>query len=203
MASIYHYTLVTRIWHGINAILIILLIVSGLSMQYASLEFQLISFQTSMKIHNVCGVVLSLNYLQFLIGNFFVGNFKNYRLETSMINRIIKQFKYYAFGIFQGQEPPFPINSERKFNPLQKFVYFLVMFICVPVLIITGWALLYPGMIVNQVFNLSGVFITAVIHIIMGFFITMFLLVHVYFCTFGATLTSNFRSMITGWCEAH
>ena len=203
MASIYHYTIVTRIWHAMNAVMILLLIVSGLSMQYASPDFQILPFQTSMKIHNITGILLTLNYLQFIIGNIYTGNIKNYNIKLVRIQEIIKQFVYYSIGIFKGDKAPFPIDEKRKFNPLQKFVYFLVMFFCVPLLIITGWALLFPGIIVDHMFELSGVFVTAFLHIVMGFFITMFLLVHVYFCTFGHTITSNFKSIITGWHETH
>lgn len=204
MAQIYHYPVWLRLWHAINAILIILLIISGLSMQYSEPELPFIRFDIAVSMHNISGILLTINYLLFLIGNIATDNGRFYRLAfKGLWKRLAKQFKYYTIGVFKGATSPFPVTEDRKFNPLQKVSYIGIMYICVPLLFITGWALLFPETIVMKVGQYSGIFLTALLHTIVGFIVSLFLLVHIYFCTFGKTATSNFKSIINGWHEAH
>lgn len=200
---IFHYPVWIRIWHWLNAIFCLLLIVSGISMQYSDPDSPFIGFEVAMRMHNVCGVLLSINYILFFIRNIFSENKRHYTLRKDIWHRLARQFKYYTYGVFKGQNPPFPITTERKFNPLQKFTYILIMYVGMPIIVITGWALLFPEMIVNQIFGVSGVLLTDLLHIIIGFIISIFLIVHVYFCTMGTKVGSLFRGMITGWVEPH
>jgi thiosulfate reductase cytochrome b subunit len=110
---------------------------------------------------------------------------------------------YYAFGYFKGEEAPFPVNKERKFNPLQQISYVFTMYVALPLLFITGWALLFPEFILKQVFKVSGIFLTAQLHIVMGFLVSLFLIIHLYVSTMGKSPSSNFKSMVTGWQEVH
>ena len=70
--KIYFYPLWLRIWHGINALGIILLIITGLSMN-SGVESSFIHFNLAVNIHNISGVIVSLNYLLFIIGNIMTG----------------------------------------------------------------------------------------------------------------------------------
>ena len=101
--------------------------------------------------------------------------------------------------MFKGEETPFPVSEKRKFNPLQKYAYIFVMYLFLPVLIITGFALFFPEIILEQVFQVSGIMLTAVIHGVTGFLIFIFLLVHLYVASMGKSPGENYRSIITGW----
>jgi thiosulfate reductase cytochrome b subunit len=116
-----------------------------------------------------------------------------------LFGNLKKQFIYYTVGIFQHAEKPYPITKEMKFNPLQKVSYLVAMYFFLPLMFITGWALLFPEINLRNVFGFSGLQLTALLHVIMGFFISVFLMVHIYFCTIGNTALSNFKSMIDGW----
>jgi thiosulfate reductase cytochrome b subunit len=105
--------------------------------------------------------------------------------------------------LFKGEGAPYPVSKKRKFNPMQKLSYLLVMYVLMPVMIVTGLALMYPEIIIEDVFGISGIHLTDLFHIISGFVLSVFMVVHVYFCTIGKTPVSNFRSMVTGWHEAH
>ncbi len=201
--KIYYYPIWIRIWHWINALLCLLLIISGVSMQYSDPDSPFIPFNIAVNMHNICGVLLSINYLQFFICNIIFNNGKNYTLGKGIWKKLVLQLRYYSFGVFKGEKPPFPINKQRKFNPLQRFSYILIMYLGVPFIIITGWALLFPEIIISEIFNLSGILLTDIIHIIIGFTISIFLLVHVYFCTMGTKVGSLFKGMINGWVEPH
>jgi thiosulfate reductase cytochrome b subunit len=200
----YFYPVWLRIWHGCNALGILLLIFTGISMQSSVESSHILGFNTIIKIHNIAGILVTLSYLLFFFGNIFTSNGKFYIIKPKgFIKNPIKQAVYYAWGMFHGMSTPFPVSEKRKFNPLQKYAYVLVMYMAVPIVIITGLALLFPEIIIDKVYNLSGVFITAVFHSSMGFFISIFLLVHLYIASIGKSPLENFKSIITGWHHTH
>jgi thiosulfate reductase cytochrome b subunit len=201
----YLYPVWIRIWHLVNALMFLILIITGISMQFANTESNsVIRFDMAVNIHNTCGIILTINYLVYLIANFVSGNFKYYKLELSTIKeRLIRQAKYYTFGIFKNEPAPFPVNESRKFNPLQQFTYVMAMYLIVPLIFITGLGLIFPQILLTQLFGASGLFLTAIVHVIVTFLGTLFMLIHIYFCTIGATPVSNFKSMINGWHESH
>lgn len=202
--KLYLYPVWLRIWHGINAILFLMLIATGVSMQYSSVDTPLIRFDLAVSLHNIAGVILSLNYLLYLIGNFSTGNIKFYKLKIAgFYKHLQRQLAYYILGTFKGEHTPYPVTEKSKFNPLQKITYIGVMFTLVPMVIISGIALLYPEMIVPQIGELSGIYITALFHGLVGTVLALFMIVHIYFCTMGSTPTSNFKSMINGYHEPH
>ena len=197
---LYLYPLWLRIWHGINALGIIILITSGMSMQYSNANFTLINFETAVNMHNISGVIVSLSYLLFLFGNLFSNNRKYYKIKPKGLRkRLIKQAKYYMFGMFNNKTSPYPISEKRKFNPLQKYSYVGIMYLFVPIIIITGIALLFPELIIENVYNLSGIMLTAVLHGVVGFFIFIFLIIHLYVASIGNPPIKNFKSIINGW----
>lgn len=202
--KIYLYPLWLRLWHGLNALLILFLIITGISMQYSSPDQPFIRFDLAVSIHNLCGMLLTANYFFFLIGNFVTPNGRYYKISINgLLQRIIKQFVYYTIGIFKHEKPPFPVTKESKFNPLQQFTYVIAMYILVPIVFVTGWALLYPEVVLTKFFGGSGLKINDFVHVIIGFFVSFFMIIHIYFCTIGATFVSNFKSMINGFHESH
>ncbi|MFH0759504.1 MAG: cytochrome b/b6 domain-containing protein, partial [Bacteroidota bacterium] len=72
--KIYLYPKWIRLWHVINALMFLLLVATGISLHYASADSSLIPFQISVGIHNICAIVLSVNYGVFVIGNIISGN---------------------------------------------------------------------------------------------------------------------------------
>ena len=197
--KLYYYPIWLRIWHGINAIGIILLIISGLSMN-AGVESSFINFNVAVNMHNISGIVVSFNYLLFLIGNIVTDNSKFYIVKPKgFLKRPMKQAYYYIWGMFHGMKAPYPLSEKRKFNPLQKYFYILVMYLALPVIILTGFALLFPELIFEKIYNISGVLITAVLHSALGFIISVFLIIHLYVSSIGKSPLENFKSIITGW----
>jgi len=191
-----------RLWHLLNAILCLALIITGVSMHFASPENPGIRFDRAVTVHNFCGVLLTANYLIFFIGNILTGNGRHYLVQfVGFGKRFWKQVYYYSFGVFRKQKPPFPIGRERKFNPLQQVTYVTMMYLFVPLIIITGWALLFPDVIVEEWLGINGFAATDLLHIIAGFMIAFFLLIHLYFATMGKTPTEHYKSMITGYHE--
>lgn len=197
--KIYFYPLWLRIWHGFNALGIITLILSGILMQSSSQSIG-IDFNTLINVHNIAGVIVTMSYLGFFIGNIASGNGKFYLIKLKgFFTRPMKQAYYYAWGMFHGMKSPYPLSEKRKFNPLQKYIYVFVMYLVLPGVIITGFALLFPEIIVEEMYGISGVFLTAVLHSALGFFISIFLIIHLYVASIGKSPLDNFKGIITGW----
>ena len=136
----------------------------------------------------------------FFIGNLVTNNGRFYLIKMKgFFKRPYKQGLFYVWGMFHGEKYPFPLSEKRKFNPLQKYFYVLVMYLAVPIVIITGLALLFPELIIDKVYGISGVFMTAILHSAMGFFISIFLIIHLYIASVGKSPLENYKSMITGW----
>lgn len=137
--KLYLYPVWLRIWHAINALCIIALIISGISLHYSGRSFLLIDFQTAVTVHNYAGFILSLSYFIFVLGNILTKNGKYYRVKIKGLDqRLKKQIIYYVSGMFKGKESPFPVSEKRKFNPLQKYAYIFIMYVFLPILIVTG-----------------------------------------------------------------
>lgn len=198
--KLYFYPVWLRIWHGFNALGIIALIITGISMQSSIESSQVVGFKVIVNLHNIAGIVVTLSYFVYFIGNIVTPNGKYYIIKPQgFLKKPIKQAIYYAWGMFHGMAAPFPLSAKRKFNPLQQYIYIIVMYMAVPVVIVTGIALLFPEIIIDKVYTFSGVFVTAIFHSAMGFFISIFLVIHIYIASIGKSPLENFKSIINGW----
>jgi len=169
-------------------------------MQYSNPDHPFISLSASAEIHKICGIGLTLSYLIFFIGNIISGNGKNYIIRfKNLLKNISIQAGYYVRRSWQKPEPPFPITSNRKFNPLQALLYTLAMYTGIPLLIITGLGLMFPEAVPDGIFGISGLLLTDLIHVIAGFLMAVFMMGHIYMSTLGKTPFSSFRAIITGW----
>jgi thiosulfate reductase cytochrome b subunit len=196
----YLYPKWIRLWHVFNAVLFLILIVTGISMQYTDKEntVYVVGFAKAVKWHNFAAVLLTISYIFFVTGNLFTKNGSYYQIgKKDFLSDLGKQLKYYSWGMFKGEKHPFPVTEERKFNPLQKLTYVLAMYIAVPLLIISGIGLLLPEITLPSLFGISGLILTDILHITMGFFLSIFMVI--YTCTLGAKPTSLFWGMISGY----
>ena len=193
-----------RLWHWLNAILMIALIASGASLHFSGAYVPLIPFDVARTIHNVSGVSLSVLYLAYLIWNGVSGNWRQYVPSANeLTSGLMRQSAFVASGIFKGDAPPVVPSPARKFNVLQQATYLLVMYVAMPLLILSGIAFDFPELAPDRLFGLDGLLAVAVSHYVIGFLIAMFLLGHVYMGTMGTTVSAGFTMMITGWHTEH
>ena len=152
-------------------------------MQYTDKEnaAYVVGFAKAVKWHNFAAIVLVLNYIFFVTGNLLTKNGKYYRLgEKGFFSNLKKQLQYYSWGMFKGEKHPFPVTEERKFNPLQKLTYVLAMYVAFPMLIISGIGLLLPEITITTFLGISGLIYTDILHITMGFLLSIFMIIHIY-----------------------
>ncbi len=196
------YPLWLRCWHWGNVLLFVILLITGFSMHFSSLAPPPVTFRTVVLVHNTAGILLTLFYCFFLFGNLLFGNARYYLITADDIAPgMLRQASYYLWGIFLGYPHPYPHdphNEERKFNPMQKMSYLTVMFLLFPMLIVTGWALLFPYLLPKEIFGMPGIASWAVVHTYTGYCIFLFMIVHTYLGTTGSTPGQLFGFMWSG-----
>ncbi len=199
MTGLYLYPIWLRAWHWLNALLFIVLIISGASMHFGGSAL-LMPFNTAVTVHNTAGILLSLTWLAFMIGNAMTANKRHYRVTLrGLPQRLFAQMRYYGYGIFHNAPHPFHVTAEMKLNTLQQLSYIGVMYGLMPVLVISGWLFLFSNYLPNTLFGIGSVWLIAMIHLTIAYGLALFLLVHIYIITTGDTPTTNLRAMITGW----
>ena len=198
------YPLWIRIWHLLNAVLIIMLIITGALMQFTGPDSQLLIalFPGSARIHDVSAIILTISYMAFVAGNIISDNGIHYRLKRKdiMPDSVI-QLKYFTWGMFRKEKIPFPVTEDSKFNPLEKISYLLAMYAALPLLIMSGIIMLFPDMKIIDLMGNSFYLFTDILHIVTGFMISMFLVIHIYTCTITTKPGSILRSIISGYRE--
>ncbi|NLE33906.1 MAG: cytochrome B [Bacteroidales bacterium] len=199
-SNYYHYPVWVRLWHLVNAVLCIILIITGLMIFLHNPETGAADVAPGGNgLHNISGIILTVSYLGFFLGNLFTGNGKHYRTRMrGSLRRFLKQVRHYIYGQFRGEEPPFPVDGERKFNPVQKGTYAGVMFLVVPFLIISGALMMHSDPAENLSAGLDFYAVLDTLHILLAIIVTLFLLVHLFISITGRHL----MSIISGWSSS-
>jgi thiosulfate reductase cytochrome b subunit len=193
------YPIWLRIWHWGNAMLFVTLLITGLNMHYSRQAPAPLGFRATVFAHNTAGILLTLFYFFFLYGNARLHNGRYYRLlREDFKPGIVRQIRYYLWGIFVAAAHPYPPACDRKFNPLQKLSYIAAMYLFFPLLAVTGWSLLFPDRLPAMLFGMPGIGVWALIHTGTGYFLSLFMVIHIYLGTTGSTPGQLFRLMWSG-----
>jgi thiosulfate reductase cytochrome b subunit len=201
MAKIYVHPLPVRIWHWINALGFVLMILSGVQIRYIGL-IDVISFRWAVQLHNWVGFVLIANFFIWLGFYLFTDKIKVYHAELSPRKHMLKSFlqlKYYGYGIFKGDPNPHHVTAYDKFNPLQSGLYQIVMLLLVPIQFYTGIMLWDVKRFAAHVDFFGGVRIVDTVHVLIFIFFVAYVLVHAYLGALGPTVTAHYKAMMTGW----
>ena len=201
----YVHPIPVRVWHWINALGFMLLILTGLQIRYTDL-FSLLSFEMSIKFHNWIGIFLIFYYFLWLLYYLFSDRISVYHPELDAkkyYRDTFRQIRYYSYGIFRGEPNPHKIEPHAKFNPLQKVMYQVVMLLIVPVQFLTGLMLWDVTRFSNWIEFIGGVRVVSTVHMLIFIFFVAFVMIHVYLSSLGHTPGAHFKAMITGYEEDH
>jgi len=197
------HPLLVRIWHWIHAFAIVLLVFTGIQLRFPDLITWFGTFKRAVNIHNILGFTVLFDYLLW---------FGYYAVTRQLVRQYIPapedfsvgiptQSAYYFARIFFGDPAPFAPTPEAKFNSLQKITYFGVMFVLVPLQIVTGVLLWDLERFHSIIAALGGVRVLDAFHIIIAYVVAAFLIMHVYLSTLGHTFFEHFKAMIVGYEE--
>jgi len=189
--KVYLYTRFERLWHWFQALMIILLMITGFEVHGL---YTLTGFDTAVELHNFIGLFWLGSFAFFAFWLIITGEWKQYIPTT---RKLFDVARYYAWGIFHGQDHPVQKSPGAKHNPLQRLAYLGISAMLLPVQMVTG--LLY------YLYNSLDMALAPVafIHTLAAFLLVNFLIIHLYMTTTGHSLFSHIKGMITGWEEIY
>lgn len=192
------HPLIERLWHWVQAVCIIMLIITGVILHWP--EIFPGWFQWAVSMHNWFGVATLIAFIVWLIYNLGTRRIKHYIPRRWEIpGGMIKQARFYVYGIFKHEPHPYAPTEDNKFNPLQKISYLLFQMCLMPILLISGILYMYPDSCRGIIDAIGGMWVLSVIHYILAALFAAFLIAHLYLATTGETIGENFKAMIFGW----
>ena len=191
--KIYLYTRFERLWHWLQAVMVTLLLVTGLEIHGT---YSLMGFQNAVNLHNFVGLSWLIMFAFFVFWLFTTGEWKQYIPTTKKLFSVVR---YYCLGIFKGEPHPVQKSKGAKHNPLQRLAYLGISAMLLPAMMVTG--LLYY--LYNDIPQWIPLDILAGVHTLFALFLLNFLIVHLYMTTTGHSLFSHISGMITGWEEVY
>jgi thiosulfate reductase cytochrome b subunit len=205
MTKVYVNPLPVRIWHWANALMFIILIVTGVQIRYLDI-FSLMSFRTAVVVHNWVAFALIANFFIWLVFYLFSDRNKAYHPEFNILklaDQSLKQMLYYGYGMFRGQPNPHHIDPYDKFNPLQRMLYQILMLFLLPLQFATGLMLWDVKRFQPWIDMVGGVRVVDTVHVLIFIFFVFYMFFHPYLATLGPTPTAHIKAMITGYEEEH
>lgn len=193
LKKIYLYTRFERFWHWAQAVLIVMLLMTGFEIHGA---WTVLGFEKSVELHNVMGIAWLVLFIFNVFWLMTTGEWKQYIPTTK---KLIEVILYYMIGIFEGKPHPVQKSRDAKHNPLQRLTYLGLAAALLPIQMISG--LMYYTYNQWSIFGIDSSLLNGVafIHQALAFLILSFLVVHIYMTTTGHTVFSHIAAMISGW----
>jgi Ni/Fe-hydrogenase b-type cytochrome subunit len=194
------YDAYDRLWHWLQAGVILLLIANGLIIHKPQL-FGMFSFAYVVQVHNVLGFILLINAALALFYTLASGTIRRFLPEPrDFFGRAVAQAAYYTRGIFAGEPHPLERTPDNRLNPLQQITYLAILNVLLPAQVITGVLIWGAQRWPDLATALGGLPVLAPLHALLAWAFAAFIVMHVYLTTAaGDTPGAGIRSMISGW----
>ena len=201
MNKVYLHSLTNRVWHWINALIVLILLITGIQLRGPEIEI-LPKFSMVVWIHKYVGFAMAASFLYWLVYEIITGNFRRHYLLRPADARLMgRQMFYYGIGIFQGKENPSIPTPDGKFNPLQKIAYGSIMLIFTPIIVVTGILFSDIFFFRRAIDLMYGIRVLDGLHVIAAYIFLLYFVVHVYMSTLGQNIFSHTKAMIVGYEE--
>ncbi|BCR06658.1 cytochrome b [Desulfuromonas versatilis] len=195
-----------RIWHWLNALGIVTLCATGAQIRFPEHVNIFGTYKAAIALHNTAGIVVAISFFLWLA---YYALYARTMAKLYIPNRddiqrgLLRQAKFYFLTFFLGHANPHHTTPDNKFNPMQKSAYLAIMFILVPLVIVTGILLMNVDPLRALVLMVGGLKILVGIHFLLACSLCAFLFTHIYLATLGHTPFAHFKPMWTGWEEVH
>lgn len=204
MHRIYIHPLPVRIWHWSNAVICVMLALTGVQIRYVGL-INLVPFRIAVAVHNWFGFLLVANTFVWLLFYLYSDRIRVYHSELNPIKlfrETMRQVVYYCYGIFKGAPNPFVASVYRKFNPPQSISYQILMLLLLPIQCVTGILLWDLTRFSHTVAFFGGVRVVDTVHVLIFIVFVFYIPFHTYLGTLGRTPIEHFKAMFTGYEES-
>ncbi len=192
------HPLPVRIWHWTNALIVFVLIITGVELRFTDIKI-FSNYGFVVTLHKYAGYLLTISFLFWIAAYRLMGGFaRHYLVSLKDIRSLPAQVVFYLYGYFRGGPNPFSATVDARFNVLQKMAYSFIMFIAMPVIIASG--IIFGNIMVfyGLIHQLGGLRIIDGIHVAAGYVFIIYLFVHLYMATLGKNIFSHTKSMFTG-----
>ncbi|MHB8110557.1 MAG: cytochrome b/b6 domain-containing protein [Syntrophorhabdaceae bacterium] len=187
-----------RIWHWVNALIILALIITGAELRFTGIKI-FADYNFVVAVHKYAGYALTISFLVWIAAYQILGGFAgHYLVSVRDLRSLPAQISYYIYGIFRGGPNPFNPAPEMRFNVLQKFTYSFMMFFAMPLIIITGILFGNIMQFYKMLHAIGGLRALDAVHVSVGYLFVIYLMVHLYMSTLGKSIFSHTKSIITG-----
>ena len=201
MKKTYLHPLPLRIWHWVNAPLVILLIITGIQLRISGVP-SLGPRHPALWLHRYAGWAMVASCVFWLVYSLASRNLsRQYAFRARDFKGMFAQAKFYLISIFKGEENPFRPSPEEKFNPLQKLAYGSIMFFFAPILAITGLLCSDIQFLRKYILLWDIVGVVNALHVLAAYVFVLYLVVHLYMATLGRTTFAHIKAMIVGYEE--
>jgi thiosulfate reductase cytochrome b subunit len=201
MKRIYLHPLALRIWHWANALMVILLLITGIELRLPGVAALPVNSPVLL-VHRYTGWSMLISSLFWVVYSLMSGNLsRHYVIRRGDLKGIFRQAKFYLFSIFRGEENPFRTSPDERFNPLQKLAYGAVMCVFTPIIVVTG--LFFSDILFfrKYILLLNAMKVLDAIHVIVAYMFALYLIVHIYMATLGRKAFSHIKAMVVGYEE--
>lgn len=181
------FTRFERFWHWMQALLVLVLLFTG-----ARLHGLIggMHWSQAFKLHLIAAGLIIILWIFAIFWHFTTGAWQHY---IPTLRNLLPVIRYYAYGIFRGEPHPAKPTIRRKHNPLQRLSYLFLKLVINPAIWITG--ILYLTVALTG-FDLQAI---AWLHVVAAYAMAIFVVLHVYMATTGATPTAYLKAMTTGY----
>lgn len=194
MQRVYLYSRFLRLWHWLQALLVITLLVTGFEVHGT---YQLFGYEAAAGYHRLAAWTLLGLWALAWFWHLTTGEWKQY--IPSPVDRIIAMVRYYGIGIFRGEPHPFHKDRWHRHNPLQRMAYLSLHVMIGPILWISGLAYLFYPFVSQTGIDLSWI---ALLHTLGAYLMLAFLMAHLYLALTMSEKPFGFlKGMVTGYEE--
>ncbi len=189
------FTRFERFWHWAQVVLIVTLLVTGAAVMglHGRLPYGL-----AVTLHTLAAVVLLVLWAFATFWLFTTEAWKHFIPTRTGLFAVLR---FYAWGVFRGEDHPYRKQYQRKHNPLQLLAYLALKLVLFPAIWMSGLAYLFYGFWEHLDPAATGLRWVANIHMIAAFAIASFVVIHVYLLTIGHGFWVHLRPMLTGYEE--
>ena len=192
------FTRFERFWHWAQAVLVILLLVSGFAVHGVH---EWVPFGQAADMHLILAWILIGLWMLAIFWHFTTGEWRQY-IPTG--KNLLPVLRYYSTGIFDPSvKHPYKKTRKAKHNPLQRLAYLVLKLVISPLIWASG--LLYMFYNDWPSIGLGGLSLATVatVHTAAAFGMLIFLIAHVYMGFTGKPFTAYVKAMISGYEEIY
>lgn len=172
-----------NVWHWVHGLCVILLVLTGIQLRLPNVLPIFATFLNAVNLHNLSAAIVICDYLFWI----------SYRLvrrqatdsflmsPRDFLKDIGVMLNYYGHLIFIGERYPRTSLGDTTFDPVERLFFFTIMFIFVPLQILTGILLYDINTTMPVMRALGGLRLVDAVHLVCAYLIVASMIVHVYF----------------------